>query len=115
MRVEEPEIAILVQCRVTCENSIDRMGITEPSLQTSFLIPVLVTSYLQSCLLLGQKQGEKQKNVLPPLISWVGKRSKDKRMELSGDEKAGTDGRRIPEYIGVVCMTYLLAGCLASC
>lgn len=87
MRVEEPEIAILAQCRVACENSIDRMGITEPSSQTSVLIHTLLTSYLQSCLVLEQKQGEKQKNVLPPLPSRVGKGSKDKRMEMSRDEK----------------------------
>lgn len=89
VRVEEPAIAILAQCRDTCENSTDRMGIMEPSLQTSVLIHTLMTSHLQSCLLLAQKQGDKQKNVLPPLTSWIGKGSKKKKMELSGDEKAG--------------------------
>lgn len=92
MRVDEPEAAILAQCRVICENRIDIMDIMEPSLQTSVLIHThtLVTSHLQSCLLLVQKQGDKQKNVLPPVMSQVGKGSKDKRMELSGDEKAGS-------------------------
>lgn len=90
MRVEEPEVAILAQCRITRENKIDIMDITEPSSQISVLIHTLMTSHLQSCLLLMQKQGDKQKNVLPPIMSQVGKGSKDKKMELSGDEKAGS-------------------------
>lgn len=66
------------------------MAIMELSSQTSVLIHMLVISYLQSCLLLVQKQGHNQKNVPPPLTSWVGKGSKDERMELSGDKKAGS-------------------------
>lgn len=69
---------------------MDKMAITELSSQTSVLIHMLVISYLQSCLLLVQKQGDNQKNVPPPLTSWVGKGSKDERMELSGDKKAGS-------------------------
>lgn len=118
MRVEEPEIAILAKCRATCDNSTDIMVIMEPSSQTSVLIHMLVISYLQSCLLLVQKQRDKKKNVLPPLMSWVDKGSKDKGWNLVEMRKLGTDGRRIPEYVSVVCMTTyvcLLANCLASC
>lgn len=60
VKVKEPEIAILAQCRVTCEDRIDRMGIREPSSQTSAMIDTLLISYLQSCLLVVQKQGDKQ-------------------------------------------------------
>lgn len=65
------------------------MDIMEPSSQTLAMIHALLISYLQSCLLLVQKQGDMQKNFLPPLMPQVGNASRDKGMGLSGDEKGG--------------------------
>ena len=62
----------------------------EPSSQTSAVIHTLLIPYLQSCLIVVQKQGGKQKNLPPPLMLQVGKASKDKGMGLSGDEKGGS-------------------------
>lgn len=90
MRVKEPEIAILAQCRVTCEDRIGIMDIMEPSSQTSAMIHTLLISYLPSCLLVVQKRGDKQKKLLPSLMSQVGKVSKGKGMGCSGDEKGGS-------------------------
>lgn len=89
VRVKEPEIAILAQYSVTCEDQIDIMDIMEPSSQTLATIHTLLISYLQSCLLVVQKQRDKQKNFLPPLMPQVGNASRDKGMGLSGDEKGG--------------------------
>ena len=89
VRVKEPEIAALAQCRVTCEDTIDT-DIMEPSSQTAAMIRTLMISYLQSCLPAVQKQADKQKNLLSPLMPEAGKVSKDKRMGLIGGEKGGS-------------------------
>lgn len=48
-------------------------------------------------------------------MSWAEKEERIKGRNWVEMTKLEADGRRIPEYLSVVCMTYLLAGCLAWC
>jgi len=57
VRVQEPEITILAQCRVTCEVRIGRMDVMEPSSQMVTMLHSLFISHLKSCLLVVQKEG----------------------------------------------------------